>query len=298
LVRARSLGNIVLLVVAAVLAIVIATRSDEEERIELEPLSHENPRSVSHIRLEPGAARIIELRRTDGAWHLLEPLRIAANDFRINGLVRVLEAPVHARIDADPQQLGRFGLKSPQARIVFDGREVLFGDTEPIHGRRYLLFDGKVVLVDDSFFSHLSASAANYVNTALLGHDPHLQRIDLPGMRIYWQAGDWRVDGGQGNVHAEGIKNLVKSWRNAQATAVRPYEPSLDWNGIVRVELADGPVQFDLARTEYEMILGRADLAIQYHLTKSAGARLLGLVPALEGRTSLQERGQQPQSKP
>ena len=39
-------------------------------------------------------------------------------------------------------------------------------------------------------------------------------------------------------------------------------------------------MRFDLAHTAFELILGRADLGIQYHMTKGAGAGLLGIAPA------------------
>ncbi len=274
--RQRTLINLALLLVVAGLALFIAFAPDEEAPLDLEPLSDENPRAVSRIRLKPAAGTSIELRRVDGAWHLVDPMRIAANDFRVKALVRVLEAPVHARMDAAPEQFARFGLAPPQARILLDDKEVLFGDTEPIHGRRYLLYDGKVALVDDTFFSHVRSSAANYVNPALLGRDPSPQSFVLPGIRLYRDAGNWRLDSDDENVDADSISMLVDAWRHAQATAVRPYEQSLDWNGVIRIELADGDLRFDLAHTEYELILGRPELGIQYQLTKAAGARLLG----------------------
>lgn len=275
--RKRTLSIVVLLVVAASLGVFILIAPDDVERRVLEPLSSENSRAISRVRLELAAGGAIELLRTDGSWHLLEPIRIAANDFRIKTLLRVLEAPVHLRIDATAQQLARFGLVSPRARLLLDGKEILFGDTEPIHGRRYLLFNGQVALVDDNYFSHLSSSAANFVDPALLGSKPSLQSIELPTMRIYRDSGDWRLDPADADVSADKITRLVDSWRGAQATAVRPYEQSLDRDGEIRVVLADGSVTFDLARTEYEVILGRPDLGIQYHLTKATGARLLGL---------------------
>ena len=278
--RQRTLINVVLLVVVAGLAVFIAVAPDKEARRDLEPLSNENPRAVSRIRLKVGAGRTIELRRADGAWHLVDPMRIAANDFRVAALVRVLETPVHARVDATSQQLAQFGLAPPRARMLLDDKEILFGDTEPIHGRRYLLYDGKVALVDDAYFSHLSSSAANYVNLALLGRDPHPQNILLPDFRLYRDTGSWRLAADDGKVSADSITRLVDAWRRAQATAVRPYEQSLDWNDVIRVELADRELRFDLARTKYELILGRADLGIQYHLTKATGARLLSITPS------------------
>ncbi len=77
-------------------------------------------------------------------------------------------------------------------------------------------------------------------------------------------------------MDADSILMLVDAWRHAQATAVRPYEQSLDWKDVIRIELADGDLRFDLAHTDYELILGRPELGIQYHMTKGAGARLLG----------------------
>jgi hypothetical protein len=282
-VRKRTLSNIVLLVIAASLAAFIAFTPEEEPQVvALEPLSGENPRAISRIHLELSAGGTIKLRRTDGSWDLVVPMDIAANDLRVNALLGVLEAPVHARIDASAQSLGRFGLAPAQARVLLDDQEVLFGDTEPIHGRRYLLFDGRVALLDDAYFSHLSSTAANYVHPALLGREPKLQSIVLPDLRIYRIAGEWHADAGARNATGDAITRLADAWRQAQATAVRSYEQSLDWSGVVVVELADEELRFDLAHTEFELILGRADLGIQYHLTKRAGARLLRIEPAFK----------------
>ena len=144
----RTLVNIVLVVVVTGLAVFIALGPERDAELDLEPLSRENPRAISRIRLDPATAGTIVLRRAGGVWDLVDPIRIAANDFRINALVGVLTAPVHVRIDVSPRELGRFGLADPKGRILLDSIEILFGDTEPIHGRRYLLYDGKVALVD------------------------------------------------------------------------------------------------------------------------------------------------------
>ena len=279
--RKRTLSNIVLLAIAAGLGAFIALIPEKEpEVVVLEPLSDEDPRAISTIQLEPSAGGTIKLRRTDGTWELEAPINIAANDFRINALLGVLEAPVHARIDASEQTLGRFGLADGEARVLLDDKEILFGTTEPIHGRRYLLFDGRVALLDDAYFSLLSSSAANYVHPALLGRQPSLRSIVLPDVRIYRHANTWRIDAGDKEADDDAIVRLADTWRQARATAVRPYVPSLDWSDVIVVELADEELRFDLAHTDFELILGRADLGIQYHLTKRAGARLLRIEPS------------------
>ena len=281
--RRPTLSNIVLLAIAAGLGAFIAlTPGKKPEVAVLDPLTKVDPRAISSIHLEPSAGGTIALLRADGTWELVAPMHIAANDFRVNALLGVLRAPVHTRIDASGQSLERFGLAEPQARILLDDKEILFGTTEPIHGRRYLLFDGGVALVDDAYFSHVSSSAANYVHPALLGRAPSLRSIALPDMRIYRQADKWRIDAGDKQASEDAIARLADAWQQAQGTAVRPYEQSLDWSGDVVIALADEELRFDLAHTEFELILGRADLGIQYHLTKRAGARLLGIEPTAE----------------
>jgi len=280
-VRRRTLGNIVLLAIAAGLGAFIALTPEKKPEVAiLDPLTREDPRAISSIHLEPSAGGTIELLRRDGAWELVAPMNIAANDFRVNGLLGLLGAPVHARIDASGQSLERFGLAEPQARILVGDNEILFGTTEPIHGRRYLLFDGGVALVDDAYFSHLSSSAANYVHPAPLGREPSLRSIVLPDMRIYRQDDEWRIDVGGKQGSEDAIARLADAWQQAHGTAVRPYEQSLDWSDEVVVALADEELRFDVAHTEFELILGRADLGIQYHLTKRAGARLLAIEPS------------------
>lgn len=241
--------NVVLLVVAAGLAALIVVVPEEEEAPALEPLTRGSTEEIFSIRIEKAGEETIALRRRDGAWDLVEPLAMDANDFRVNTLLGVLSAPVHAWIDAKPSELHRFGLSSPLARILLNDDAILFGTTEPIHGRRYLLHDGRIALVDDAYFSHLSSSAANYVNPKPLGRD------------------------------AEGA-DVPESWRNASATAVRPYEPGLDWSEQIAVKVGADERIFDVARTEYEVVLARPELGIQYHLTRAAGERLLDHPPS------------------
>lgn len=277
--KRRTLANLLLLMVVAGLAAFILLVPGRETPLEREALGNENPRAVSRVRLELHEGDTIELRRMDGAWNLVHPMRIAANDFRVNTLLRVLNAPVYARIQTRADELARFGLASPRARLALDGKEILFGDTESIHGRRYLLYEDSVALVDDAYFSHVSSSAANYVHPALLGRDPDPRIIVLPELRARRDGDQWRLEPPDANAGRESVAMLVDAWRNAKATAVRPYEPSLDWNGEIHIKLADGDLSFDVARTDYEVILGRKDLGIQYHLTKATGARLLGVTP-------------------
>ena len=149
--KKRTLINVVLLALVAGLGAFIALAPDREPRLELEVLGNEDPRAISRVRMNLGTGETIDLKRADSVWHLVDPMHIAANDFRVNTLLGVLRAPVRARIDVPPAEYHRFGLDPANARVLLDETEILFGDTDPIHGRRYLLYHGRVALVDDAY---------------------------------------------------------------------------------------------------------------------------------------------------
>jgi hypothetical protein len=274
-VNRRTLLNAVLAAIVVGLAVVIVLVPEDEPGPELETLTGLDPGGISRVRLERADGDAISIHRTDDGWSLGSPLEIAANDFRVMALVGVVAAPVHGRFRLGDAELVRFGLSPPRARLLLDDREILFGDTESLHGRRYLKHGGQVYLVDDAYFSHLSARAANYVHPAPLGPRAELNELRIPGLHLFRRSDRWQVEPPTALTSADQVVTLVDFWRNAQATSVRPYDEKLPWLEAVEARLADETLRFGLARTEFELILGRPDLGIQYHLTKSSGEKLL-----------------------
>lgn len=278
----RTLVNVALLLVVAGLAafIALAPRDVVESP---PPFTSLDPAAVSRVIVEQRDGDLVELVREEESWRLVRPMDLPGNAFRIHALLRLLRAPVHADFEATGADLARYGLAPPRTRVQLGEAVFLLGDTEPLHGRRYVAHGDRIVLVDDVYIQHVGAGATSFVSPSPLGPEPGITEIRLPGLRVHRVDDRWRIEPARADVGADSVVGLVDAWRGAQATAVQPYDPALAWQDRVSITLGDRTLDFDLARTEHAILLGRRELGIQYRLTRRGGERLLDLAPADHG---------------
>lgn len=269
----RTLLNVVLAAVVAGLAAFIAYGPHRAPEPAPAPLTTLDASAVSRVVVEPRDADTVEIVRDERGWRLARPFDVPANEFRVLALLGLLAAPAHARFDAVPGELERYGLAPPRARVHLADAVIAIGDTEPLGGRRYVGYDDQVALVDDVYLGRTDARAAGFVSPALLGPAPAIVEILLPGLSVRRVDGGWRSE--PALASADDVVALVDAWRAAQATTVQRYDTTLPWQDGVRVTLEDATLDFDLLRTDHEILLGRRDPGIQYRLTRRGGERLL-----------------------
>ena len=272
--RARWLINLTLLVVVATLIALVMRKPAEEGGQRVSAL---DPARVGRAHFKPAGREGFELYLEGGRWQVGTPLNLPANELRIRALLQVLSARSHAGFRAAGNDLSRFGLSPPRARLDVDGQIIDFGDTEPLDGRRYVLHDGQVHLVTDAFFQHLDAEAATFVHPAPLGPEATPVELELPSLRIRLNRSGWAAEPPAADPAAVRLDELATAWREAHALRVRGWRADLAWGPTIQVRLEGraSPLQFRVARTEFELILGRPDAGIQYHLPRAAGERLL-----------------------
>ena len=276
----RTLVNLALLLVAAGLAAFIALAPREVAEPQPVPLTAIDAAAVSRLEMQPRAGDYIELARGDEGWRIVRPLDAPANEFRVLALLGLLGAPVHARFDAAPGELVRYGLDPPQVRVRLGETELALGDTEPLSGRRYVSHDGQVALVDDAHLRGLDTSAASFVSPALLGPAPEIVGIRVPGLRLRLEDGRWLTEPAHPETSTDRVVALVDAWRTAQAALVQPYDATLAWRDTVTVTLEGGELEFDLLRGAHDIVFGLGERGVQYRLPRTAGERLLALAPA------------------
>lgn len=221
----------------------------------------------------------MDVHRTADGWQMAKPYELPADGLRMRALLALARAQSLARFPAADSPLSRYGLDPPRARIILGERVFDWGDTEPLDGRRYVLHGENVHLVADSFFPHLNADAASYLHPGPMGPDAELVEIYLSGTRLRLEDGRWRREPPDAGLSADRINALADDWATVRARSVSRFDPSLSWTQSVEARRADesGPRRFRVAWTDYEVVLGRPDAGIQYHVMRKAGERLLAL---------------------
>lgn len=286
----RNWLNLTLLGGVLLLLLVVVYQPGREEPPPPERLTVLTPTQIAQIRIERSMGDTIQLAKAVSGWVLQAPLTLPANSFRVEAVLQVAEAPVHARMQATTISLAEFELDQPRVRLWLDNIEIAFGGTEPLSGRRYVRLGDTVSLITDTSYFDLVGEFTVFADTALLPADARLLQIDLPTLRLVrLQEGGWMQAPNRAqrppapDVSMDMLNALHDAWRSARALQVRPFvaaeHEAVAESDAVFISVAgmEMPLRFDILSRAPQLVLARADIGVQYHLPESAAGHLLNL---------------------
>ncbi len=215
-----------------------------------------------------------EFSKQGEAWYMLSPLKFLANNSRINAMLHLLKAESHGKLNPDEVDLARFHLIDPIITLKLDDHVFQFGNTDAIDQRRYVLFDGKIHLVNDSLYAQLTTNAAFFADPKILPLDVDINAIQFPDNKIELIGDDWQTRKLM-DIKPEQLKRIVFAWKNAVAISVSKYETPETELPIVVSSSSGITIRFIVVSTEPHLILGRKDVGIQYHLGSDEADKLL-----------------------
>ena len=271
--RSRLLLNIALFIVAVGLTVFLISTGDEEAETPAIQLTDIDPAGITEIAITRRDRGEILFRKEGGAWLMTSPLAHRANVFRMNALLKLPGTRSYARFSAVEAELARFRLEAPEVIVSFNDTPIMFGDTNPLSGQRYVLAGDTVHLINDSFYLQLMAPAASFLDTRLLPESAEITALSLPGYEISKPGGTWTIEPPEG-ISADQITAIINAWRDAEAITLREYEAAED-HGTIRIELAGGDtIRYLMTGAPPGLILANPDLGLQYHLSDYDAERL------------------------
>jgi hypothetical protein len=280
----RWLLNISLLVIIAVLAVIALWRPGIEKPAAKPPLTVIKTADIKRIAITRTNTRGIVLQRSDGNWKMVKPGTGRTNPFVVNDVLRILNARNQQALPPDAmQQLNRFGLDRPRARLQLDQLEILFGDSNPVNNLQYVLVQDRIAMIDTSYFWAVARTYTDFLSKRLIEIDRKPVALSLPGYRLSLEKGTWQTYPQQKDLSADRIKQLVDEWHYAQALSVKKYGNGsvINW---VRMSFAANnnvqsakPLRIGIISMQPELILYRPDEQLQYHFPEDIGKRLFNL---------------------
>lgn len=273
----NNILNLVLFVVVISLASMIYF--SEETSTELDRLSSIDIKDIHSITIRHNQKRTDIVKQDDGHWQITQPLNIAANDFRINSVLELLNAPVHARYSVDEVDLAAIGLDSigPDSQsttLKLDDMNIAFGIVNPATKLRYIRLGDTIYTIEDVYYPLISSNFSTLVSLSLLPGNSRIEKLILLNQTIsrndkgFWQS---NID-----ISADDINQIIDHWQNDQAFGVHSYlerEPS----GEVFVYLQDQhePISYMVTDTDPWLILARPEIGLEYHLDIEAYDKLI-----------------------
>lgn len=124
------------------------------------------PEDIHLIRLQRRGQADVELERQGKHWRVSTPFAAEADVERVQALLRIVDVASTLSFDAVDEELPRFGLNPPRARLTLNDRVLEFGDPHPLDGRRYLRLGDRVHLATDRHYHLLITEASLFARGA------------------------------------------------------------------------------------------------------------------------------------
>ncbi len=272
----RWIINYVLIILIIVFTY-IGNRYDVKTGFQAEKtLSPLGPAEIESMEIQT-ADESIALRRVGQAWSLEAPIKWPANQINVARLLEIVDTPIESSLPADEIDLSALGLEFPRARLRLNQQSILFGETNNIGQRRYVMIDSTVYLLPDNHLPFISQGLAGLVDRRLLPRSLALRSLSLPDFELTrdgndgWQADDDRLD-------EERLAELVADWQGLEAARVQPYRAGATPREKIIARLEDQrELEFFLMSIEPEIVIANPELGLQYHFGDEFYYRLIAL---------------------
>lgn len=272
--QSRALLNIALFIFVALLATYIYINNQQQQQTSVsEQLTQLSADEVTKINIRHNQ-RHIELKKQNGKWRMLQPIKIDANSFRIETILKMLNTVSHADYAATDLDEDKYGLAQASTSISFNDTRIDFGIVNPINNYRYVRVGDSVHLIDDYFYPLLSSQTGTLVARELISSDASIDKLELPEHTLYRdENNNWRSSN---EVGPDAINETLHHWQHGQAFGVHNYMPR-DSLAEISVYLDGEPetVRFYITDTDPWLIIARPELDIEYHFNLEFHDRLL-----------------------
>ncbi len=259
----NNILNLVLFIVVISLASVIYF--SEETSMELDRLSTINVDEITSINIQHNQNTTAITKQQDGHWQISLPVNLAANDFRINSVLELVNAPVHNKYSIDEIDLKNTGLDRPVTTIKLNELSIAFGIVNPATKLRYIRLGDYVYTIEDVYYPLLSSHFGTLVSLNLIPKNSRVEKLILVNQTIsrddkgFWQSNI--------AISADSINKTVDHWQNDQAFAVHSYlEREQLGEVFIYLQGQQHPVSFIITDTDPWLILARPEISLEYHL--------------------------------
>jgi hypothetical protein len=279
--KKQNLLNIGLLALIGVLVFFTVYEPGIKKPTETPTLLQLDKGEVKEITIIRDGQQEIELVRQDNDhWDMLAPIQHAADQFRIDSLLRITTLKSLGSFSTDPDKLAAYQLDKPRVTLILNHQtRIAFGSSTPLDQRRYVMVNGQVHLITDTLYYHLIGSFPTFLRKQLLDEGSSIEALTLPDLKLNWQEERWQLDPKPESFSADQVTRLIDQWKFASALDIKPYDKKPGEKITITLSGQEQPLELLLTAQKPDLILARPELGIQYHLDAASAERLLKLPP-------------------
>lgn len=272
----KNILNLILLAVVVVLITLI--NLSQEKTTQLNQLTDTTTDSISNIVINRKNTHVTITRqdanKNKTQWRITQPVSVAANNFRINSLLKLINAPIHSQYSIGEIDLKKIGLKNSKNSIQFDQATIYFGITNPTTNLRYIQLDDTIYTIEDVYYPLINSHFSTLVAFNLLPAGSEIEKITLPNQTIQKdEKNRWKSSLG---TPPDDVSKTLKLWKNSQAFGVHEYLQRENLGEItIYLKQRSKPIHFVITDTTPWLIIARPDIGLEYHLEIESYSQLI-----------------------
>ena len=267
-----------LILLAVVIALITLINLSQEKITQLDQLTNEATDSISNIVIKRKNNTVTLSKqntdRNNSQWKITQPVSVAANAFRINSLLKIINAPIHSQYATNEIDLRKIGLENAATSIQLDQTIIYFGITNPATNLRYVQMDSTVYTIEDVYYPLINSHHSTLVSFSLLPPESQIEKLILPNKTIQqdeknrWKSSD--------NTPADDVSKTLDLWKNSQAFGVHEYMQRENLGEItIHLKQRNKPMHFIVTDTAPWLIIARPEIGLEYHLEIESYAELI-----------------------
>ncbi len=227
------------------------------------------PKDIDSIRIETSTSNLL-FKKTAEQWNIITPIQWPASQINLQRISSIANLEPYSSLPSDEIDISTLGLRFPKAVITLNKDTVVFGDTNRIGSRRYILVKDTVHLVPDNHLPLTAIGLTGFINRTLLPKSLTLTRLKLPQFTLSRDtSASWSVDKNFDGYSADQSNQLIAQWQTLESPNITPYENKSTPLKKITATTNRGDIEFFLMSIQPEIILARADLGVQYHFDGS-----------------------------
>jgi hypothetical protein len=283
--KSRWIVNLVLLVLVAALGAFLYL---QPKAVPEGPKSYE----ISSMRLGdfnkvsiefPAKAPIV-FEKIDGNWRITKPFDARADLLSVQRILSIVAATTTEKFPlGDPSQ---FGLDQPKLKLKLNDEEFLFGTINPVSGEQYVQYKDSVYLVQTTYSESAGIQIEEMMDKSPFkpGEKPvgfdfsRLEQWEDSRLQVDLTDGKWTTSVPNAKLTQNEMNEWFDEyWKHMVVASVERYTPDRRATyPSLEVKLENGTkVHFDKMQEAPEIILGRPDEGIKYHMPADSGFTML-----------------------
>jgi hypothetical protein len=186
-----------------------------------------------------------------------------------------------ASIAATDIDLSALGLQEPKAILSLNDTRILFGTTNNIGDRRYLMIGTTIYLLADIHLPFISQGIAGLIDNRLLPPSIPLQTFELAERKLSRDGIDNWQSSPATDIPADRLKQFISYWQSLEAPVVKVFKQSGEPLEKMVAGLEGGSeIEFLLMSIYPELVIARPDLGVEYHFHERQQQELLSFTNA------------------